>query len=529
MLSQEEFRNLYHSQFEPEMKKLERERFRPVLSGAVGALALLILFFNWSQNSFGFGLLLVIVAVASWYYAKLLYRDYRRSYKHKVVAQVVRLANPEYKFFYDHHVPLEMFIKGGLFYEFPQDYTGDDYVSGTVEDISFEFSEIKTTRGIGQEEKDIFHGLFLRMTFDRHIDTAVYLFPDGSDMERGSRYWGKQLEDRGKRVRMTSDRFERKFSVFSPKEDQARALLSPDMIHTVLELQKLIDKPIQLSFIGRDVYCAIPYSGTIFEPELFDTGLTPGIVRDIYRHFKLVERIISLLNIDPVPVEEDDSTAIRPSETEPVMAPPAPVPEPEAIELTEEEPVEVPLPDTTLNLPLLAKQVNDFKDHVPARDLISYLLALYPSIQNNKEEVLTQELLVTLLSESFSSEPMEMDPSWLSISTIPERDKMYRRTKNTEDLDSYAKPESRGWSNLAFTEEVLKFQIAELYKMRGNQLENDMKQYGVASETGTPWYNFDPLSNMSSGIRQLIARNPESADIDWSVIGLIFQLGRVNA
>ncbi|GAB5525533.1 MAG: hypothetical protein Roseis2KO_34050 [Roseivirga sp.] len=532
MIPHDEFRNLYHSRFEPELRKLERGRIKPVIAALMALTAASFMFFRWSDNGAYINILMIFFTIVFVTITIQWYRDYRRGYKHKIVAEIIRLINPDFKFFYDHHMPLKTFIRSGLYYEKPDDCKGDDYVSGTIDGTTFKFSELKVTAGQNQERIQIFRGLFFQMSSNYQLKEPVYLFPDESAYQLEEEWQKEQLAGRDNRIRMTHDQFEREFSVFGRAEKEARTLLGPHMIHAILELDKLLGKRIKLSFVGSDIYCAIPYGGRIFEPKLIDSGVYPGTVMNIYQHFELIDKIVRLLNLNPDQIEEDrQATAhvIRlehktnelnssPDNSKSIEAPG------DSQEVTEE-----PVIDKSLNLPALKESITGFNVSAPERDLKRYLLALYRNMLALKEEVLTQELLTKMLFDSFTSEAMTMDESWLGISIKPERDKMYRKAQNADDLGFFTRPEHTGWSDFEFTEEVLRFQIAELHKMEGNQLENEMKEYGVASETGTPWYNFDPISNLSSGIQQLIDQQYHVDTIDWSIVGLIFQHGRVNA
>ncbi len=532
MISHDEFRSLYHSRFEPEVKKLERDRVRPVFGALMTLTAVGFLFFGWSDNGGYLNFLLILFSPILFGITIQYYRDYRRGYKHKIVAEIIRLINPDFKFFYDHHIPLNTFIESGLYYEKPDDCKGDDYVSGTIDGTAFKFSELKATVGQNQERTQVFRGLFFQMNSDYQLNEPVYLFPDESAYQAEEEWEKEQLAGRDNRIRMTHDKFEREFSVFGRDEKEARTLLGPHMIHAILELDKMLGKRIKLSFIGSKIYCAIPYGGRIFEPHLIESGVYPGAVMDIYRHFELVENMVKLLNLSPHQIEEDRQATARVVELEHKIRQRSPYPdEPESEEdpVEPKDVVEEPAIDRSLDLSLLQEEVVKFKETTPDRDLKTYLLAVYRNILGLKEEVLTQELLTKILSDSFTSDAIPMDESWLAISIKPERDKMYRKAKIADDIGFFTKPEHTGWSDFEFTEEVLRFQIAELHKMEGNQLENQMKEYGVASETGTPWYNFDPLSNLGSGIQQLIDQRYHVHAIDWSIIGLIFQHGRINA
>lgn len=532
MISHDEFRNLYHSRFEPELRKLERDRIKPVVGALMTLTAAGFLFFRWSDNGGYMNFLLILFSPVLLTITIQYYRDYRRGYKHKIVAEIIRLIDPDFKFFYDHHIPLKTFIESGLYYEQPDDCKGDDYVSGTIDGTAFKFSELKATVGQNQEKTQVFRGLFFQMSSNYQLKEPVYLFPDASAYQAEEEWQKEQLAGRDNRIRMTHDQFERHFSVFGRAEEEARALLGPHMINAILELDKLLGKRIKLSFIGSKIYYAIPYGGRIFEPHLIDSGVYPGAVMNIYHHFELVDKMVKLLTLSPDQIEEDRQATAGVIALEHKINEHAPYhdevkPEEELIE--SEALAEVPAIDQSLNLPVLQENIIKFKEAAPERDLKTYLLSVYRHILALKEEVLTQGLLTKILHDSSTSEAMPIDESWLAISIKPERDKMYRKAKNADDIGFFTKPEHSGWSDFEFTEEVLKFQIAELHKMEGNQLENQMKEYGVASETGTPWYNFDPVSNLDSGIQQLIDKQYHVDAIDWSIIGLIFQHGRINA
>ncbi|GHU26826.1 hypothetical protein AGMMS50256_05050 [Betaproteobacteria bacterium] len=80
---------------------------------------------------------------------------------------------------------------------------------------------------------------------------------------------------------------------------------------------------------------------------------------------------------------------------------------------------------------------------------------------------------------------------------------------------------------------VIEFQIAELHRMAGKQLENEYKYFGIDSETGNRWYNFDPHTNLECGARGLGFADPdeedeipETVDYSWRLLGELLETGR---
>ena len=75
---------------------------------------------------------------------------------------------------------------------------------------------------------------------------------------------------------------------------------------------------------------------------------------------------------------------------------------------------------------------------------------------------------------------------------------------------------------------VIIFQVAELRRMRGQELQNELRHYGITSETGYSWYNFDPLTLLECGAQGMEDRLGEEAVVaeDWSLLGDLLDLGR---
>jgi hypothetical protein len=144
-------------------------------------------------------------------------------------------------------------------------------------------------------------------------------------------------------------------------------------------------------------------------------------------------------------------------------------------------------------------------------DLEEYLLAVYKNVLNYKDSKATVELILKILQDSFTTESYSFDNTWLKIVKPPE-------SNNKELFIS---------NGIAYTLEVLKFQIAELHKMRGKQLDDKYRYFGVQSEAGNSWYNFDPIGNLECGARCLCDGNSSIEIIDWSFIGILLEMGRI--
>ncbi len=151
--------------------------------------------------------------------------------------------------------------------------------------------------------------------------------------------------------------------------------------------------------------------------------------------------------------------------------------------------------------------IEQFPKEVTNRDLETYLLALYSLTTQHKDNIFTATLCLELLKQAFTETPVLYNEKWTTIRTMPETDSM---------------------SAFDYTQAVILFQIAELHRMRGKELNNEMRSFGITSETGYDWYNFTPLDFLECGARGLCDYIGEEETIanDWYFLGYLLDLGR---
>ena len=157
-----------------------------------------------------------------------------------------------------------------------------------------------------------------------------------------------------------------------------------------------------------------------------------------------------------------------------------------------------------------------FPEKYENRNLESYLSALLLLVQNEKDAALTVEKLLQLLDTAFVSEEIMFDNKWLQIRLPPGED----LNKSASDIQGKD-----------FTIGVIKFQIAELHRMRDMPHTDEWNSLGITSETGNDWYNFDPFSNLECGARSFIDSEGEGTTqefvCNWQTLGELLERGRI--
>lgn len=160
----------------------------------------------------------------------------------------------------------------------------------------------------------------------------------------------------------------------------------------------------------------------------------------------------------------------------------------------------------------------------------TYLLSLLSLVEQKKNQNLTADLLLNLLQNAFTSEPAEFNSEWLSITTAPDENIMSKKFTNPKINLPIDKSVVSDKSGIDYSIAVLKFQIAELHKMKGKQLDDDMRYFGIDSETGNRWYNFDPMTNLECGARCILdSEDDEDKEfiVSWQILGELLEMGRI--
>jgi hypothetical protein len=182
------------------------------------------------------------------------------------------------------------------------------------------------------------------------------------------------------------------------------------------------------------------------------------------------------------------------------------------------------------------ENISTLKDNFKNRELETYLLSLLSLVEQKRNQNLTADLLLNLLQNAFTSVPKEFNSEWLRITTAPDENIMSKKFTNPEINLPIDKSVVSDKSGIDYSIAVLKFQIAELNKMKGKQLDDDMRYFGINSETGNRWYNFDPMTNLECGARCILDSEEEEEEeeeedkefiVSWQTLGELLEMGRI--
>jgi hypothetical protein len=250
-------------------------------------------------------------------------------YKKLVVPSLLKDIDPGLAYNPTGCIPKEEFRRSKIFSNTPSVYVGEDLVFGTYKGIPVRFSELKVQEKHGSGKNTTYHtffkGIFLIADFNKDFKYSHWVLPDSAEAAFGQVFGNFlqkiNLPGRGHMTRMEDPAFEKKFVVYTENDVEARYILSPKLMHTMLNLSERFRKGasrIGFAFMNSNVYIAIPIESgrDLFEmPSKGDLGedtarRTQEELREILSVFDTMELDLRLWSKDaPIPAAPRDTSA----------------------------------------------------------------------------------------------------------------------------------------------------------------------------------------------------------------------------
>ncbi len=317
MVSEKDFQQLYTTHLNDKLKALEAIRKRILRRYFFGFLLLAALatanYLLIDQNPPEYVIIISVLlsSTGGLWYILVTYghkSKYRKNFKANVVAELVRLYNPEWEYQFDSFISERDYLMSGIFPHHCDRYSGDDLVIGKIEKTDFQFSELhaqykQVTYGSKGQRREhwvtIFRGLFMHADFNKNFSGTTYVLPDTAERLFGS--FGKSLQklsSRGQLIKLENIEFEKRFVVYSSDQVEARYILTPAIMEAMVNLSERASGTTYFSFVGSRVYFARSFSSELFEPNLFRSGVNYGDLKEMFDLFGLILALIQELNLN---------------------------------------------------------------------------------------------------------------------------------------------------------------------------------------------------------------------------------------
>jgi len=280
------FDQLYGSQIEPELTRLETNRrtaFRWFL--IIWIVGLIPLALEYGAH-WDFRILIATLAVVGIAAYAPLARVGDAS-KQAVIATLcapLGVTYAEKKFeppTFDSFLDLNLLPK-------PTSKTFEDHFAGTRGDFTFELCEATLTEGSGKSEHTVFHGQIFRIGTPRRLLGTTVVLRDSGWLDRFECPSGL------KKVGLEDPTFERIFEVFGSDQVEARVILTPTFMQQLVDLETAYaGQHIRCGFVGGDLLIAVEGKDRFEIGSMFSTlvnrARVEGIAKDLEAVFRMID------------------------------------------------------------------------------------------------------------------------------------------------------------------------------------------------------------------------------------------------
>ncbi|MDX9730196.1 MAG: DUF3137 domain-containing protein [Bdellovibrionales bacterium] len=221
----------------------------------------------------------------------------RRALQNKIKERALAYFDPKLKFEPQVAFPQGLYTLCGLFPEKYDEASADERISSVLGETKYEMTEIATyrretrTNGKGQVEVrmvPVFKGLLVRADFNKNFGSFTTVRTDQLERRLGGigRTLQNLLPTQGlgtggrapgmKLVELENAEFEERFKVASTDPIEARYILTPSFMESVLSVQRKYPG-IQLSFRAGDIVIAVPHPHDFMNNSLDLRNLTEAV------------------------------------------------------------------------------------------------------------------------------------------------------------------------------------------------------------------------------------------------------------
>jgi hypothetical protein len=311
-----DFAHFFVTDLARELKRLEVRR-RAVLgrvkiliavtAGVIGTGVALVAAFRLGMTP------IFVTAVLAGGAASALYRylisGYVHDFKLSVIQKIVGFVDPGLTYHPRGHISQVEFNSSRIFTRYPDRIRGDDLVQGQIVQTGIKFSEVhaehrtRSTDGDGRQRSrysTIFKGLLFIADFNKKFYGKTVVLPDSAERLLGGvgSFLQSVNRSRGEVMRMDNPEFERHFVVYGDDPIESRYILSTSLMQRILDFRAKTGKRVYLSFVGSDVFVAIPYKKPLFEPRVFTKVTSFNGAHEHFEDLSLALGIVDDLNLN---------------------------------------------------------------------------------------------------------------------------------------------------------------------------------------------------------------------------------------
>ncbi len=199
-------------------------------------------------------------------YRNFAVKNFNYEFKNKLLREIITKISPNLDYFPNKFIDKKEFYYPNI-YKIADFYGGNDLIEGKFKGVNIKLSdlflqeEIITYDEKGNEKvryETIFKGIFFIADFNKTFTSKTYVLSNKIAF----------LKRFGNRAYMDDVEFEKSFKTFTNDQINARYILTPNFMERVLNLQKIFNCEINISFIKTKIYIAINKGFDSFEADI---------------------------------------------------------------------------------------------------------------------------------------------------------------------------------------------------------------------------------------------------------------------
>ncbi len=252
----------------------------------IGGIALVLLIITLITKMW---LILILVAIAG-----IVFLIRRSSKKKKIligiknglIKKLVTTANESFNYEPERFIPKDLFKKSKIIRSF-NTYSGEDFFSGTINNIPIQFSEITVQVKNDKRTTTVFKGPFFVVQFPQTFAGETTVVHDYLEKNLGG--LGRALQKmnlsrlQNNLIKIDNKVFEEYFAVYTKNEPEARKILSDNLCSLLISEREKHGK-VYFSFNNNNFYFGIDNRRDIFHVNV-DSHISENSLRKHYDEF----------------------------------------------------------------------------------------------------------------------------------------------------------------------------------------------------------------------------------------------------
>ncbi len=328
MNSFEEFKAFFKEEVVGDLEELEnrrkgmfQQRLRLGLIVASLIFGHLILIFFKAFTLYSIFLTLIVVPVIGFLVYRKLYVDegIPADYKETVVKRMISFMDDSLSYDADGFIDYEEFEKSKLFSLQPDHYTGDDLISGEIDGVPIQLSELMVQYEKADKARKkskwntVFNGIFLIAEPPLEFKGRTFILPDRLYKKMG--YTGKLTQKYdlrwGKYINPTDPEFASKFVVYSDTVLEGERILTEGFMEKIMYLSKKSNAEVFVSCIKNKVFIGVNLQREIFKVNLTAPLYNPKFARSFYDEIYYILNLVEDLKLNELLSENESVEEIE--------------------------------------------------------------------------------------------------------------------------------------------------------------------------------------------------------------------------